>query len=156
MFFVFFFVFLFFRFNAHLVPRVTSRLEQFTISQVLVRNTDRDRLRLHLSLKAGVVGAPQMISQPFFYHDFTPFCYALYCPLGLGELQACPLPDVVFPPLFQSALSSSPFHCVHYKVVLARVDERETCPYHFSLRFFTTVRSSCGLIACWISAQTSW
>ena len=24
----------------------------------------------------------------------------LYCPLGIGELQACPLPDVVFPPLF--------------------------------------------------------
>ena len=32
-------------------------------------------------------------------------------PLGLGELQACPFPDVVFPPLPLSALSSSPFHC---------------------------------------------
>ena len=35
----------------------------------------------------------------------------LHCPLGLGELQACPFPDVVFPPLPLSALSSSPFHC---------------------------------------------
>ena len=32
-------------------------------------------------------------------------------PLGLAELQACPFPDVVFPPLPLSALSSSPFHC---------------------------------------------
>ena len=30
-------------------------------------------------------------------------------PLGLGELQACPFPDVVFLPPFLSALSSSRF-----------------------------------------------
>ena len=35
----------------------------------------------------------------------------LHCPLLLGELQACPFPDVVFPSLPVSALSSSPFHC---------------------------------------------
>ena len=50
-------------------------------------------------LTARVVGAPEMISQP------------LHCILGLGELQACPFPDVIFPPLPLSALSSSPFHC---------------------------------------------
>ena len=49
-------------------------------------------------------------------HDFTNsfvhfFFSVLHCPGGLGELQACPLPDVVFPPLPLSALSSSPFHC---------------------------------------------
>ena len=44
---------------------------------------------------------------------------------------------------------------VHCKMVLARPDERETCPHHCSLRFFAMVRSSCGPIACWISAQTS-
>ena len=55
-------------------------------------------------LTARVVGAPQMILQPVF--SIFPF---LHCPLGLGELQACPSPEVVFPPLFQSALSSSPF-----------------------------------------------
>ena len=42
------------------------------------------------------------------------------------------------------------------KMVLARPEERETCPYHFSLRLFTMVRrSSCGPIACWILARTS-
>ena len=41
------------------------------------------------------------------------------------------------------------------KMVLARPDEWETWPYHCSLRLFTTVRSSCGPIACWILAQTS-
>ena len=34
-----------------------------------------------------------------------------HCLLGLGEVHACPFPDVVFPPLPLSALSSSPFHC---------------------------------------------
>ena len=57
-------------------------------------------------LTARVVGAPQMILQPVF--SIFP---VLHCPLGLTELQACPFPDVVFPPLPLSALSSSPFHC---------------------------------------------
>ena len=43
----------------------------------------------------------------------------------------------------------SPF-TVPCKMLLARPDERETCPYHCSLRLFTIVgRSSCGPIACW-------
>ena len=43
------------------------------------------------------------------------------------------------------------------KMVLARPDERETCPYHCSLLLFTMVRrASCGPIACWILARTSW
>ena len=53
-----------------------------------------------------VVGAPQMILQPVF--SIFP-CF--HCLLGLGELHACPFPDVVYPPLPLSALSSSPFHC---------------------------------------------
>ena len=41
-------------------------------------------------------------------------------------------------------------------MVLARPDERETCPYHFSLRLFTMVRRSlCCLITCLILARTS-
>ena len=41
-------------------------------------------------------------------------------------------------------------------MVLARPDERETWPYHWSLRLFAVVRrSSCGPIACWILARTS-
>ena len=39
------------------------------------------------------------------------FYPVLHCPLGLGELQAYPFPNVVSPPLPLSALSSSPFHC---------------------------------------------
>ena len=54
-------------------------------------------------LTARVVGAPQMILQPVF--SIFP------CPLGLAKLQACPFPDVVFPPPPLSALSSFPFHC---------------------------------------------
>ena len=42
------------------------------------------------------------------------------------------------------------------KMVLAKPDERETWPYHCSLRLFPMVRrSSCGPIACWILARTS-
>ena len=55
-------------------------------------------------LTARVVGAPQMILQPVF-----PFFPVLHCPLGLAEIQACPFPGVVFPPLPLSALFSSPF-----------------------------------------------
>ena len=57
-------------------------------------------------LTARVVEAPQMILRPVF-SSFPVF----HCLLGLGELQSCPFPDVVFPFLPLSALSSSPFHC---------------------------------------------
>ena len=46
-----------------------------------------------------------------FATSFLHFFPVLHCPLGLAELQACQFPDVVFPPLPLSALSSSPFHC---------------------------------------------
>ena len=58
-----------------------------------------------ISFTARVVGAPQMISQLV-----CPFFPALLCPLGIDELQACPFPDVVFPPFPLPALSTSPFH----------------------------------------------
>ena len=42
------------------------------------------------------------------------------------------------------------------KMVLARLNERETWQYHCSVRLFTVVRRSpCGPIACWILALTS-
>ena len=46
-----------------------------------------------------------------FATSFLHFLPVLYCPLGLAELQACPFPDVVFPPLPLSAASSSLFQC---------------------------------------------
>ena len=59
-------------------------------------------------LPMGVVGAPQMTS-------FLHFCLFFHCPLELGELQACPFPDFIFPPLPLSALSSSPFRCALHR-----------------------------------------
>ena len=59
-------------------------------------------------LTARVARAPKVILQPVSSIHFFPVSH---CPLGLGELQACPFPDVVFPPPSLSALSSSPFHC---------------------------------------------
>ena len=56
-------------------------------------------------LTSRVFEAPQMISQPI-----SSIFRVIHCPLGLGELQACPFPDVVFLPLPLSTLSSSPFH----------------------------------------------
>ena len=47
----------------------------------------------------------------WFRNQFPPSFPVLHCTLGQGELQACLFPDVVFPPLPLSALSSSPFHC---------------------------------------------
>ena len=42
------------------------------------------------------------------------------------------------------------------KMILARSDKREPCPYYCRLRLFTMVRrSSCGPIACCILARTS-
>ena len=46
-----------------------------------------------------------------FATSFLHFFPVLHCPLGLGRLQACPFPDVVFPLLPLSAVFSSRFHC---------------------------------------------
>ena len=48
----------------------------------------------------------------------------------------------------------SPF-TVPYKMVMARPNEQEKCPYRRILCFFTMARSSCGPIAYWILARTS-
>ena len=45
-----------------------------------------------------------------FCNQFSLFFHVLHCPVGLAKLQACSFPDVVFPPLPLSLLSSSPFH----------------------------------------------
>ena len=108
---------------------------------------------LHLSVnREGRWGTPDDITITFFLF----LCPPPPCPLELGELQACPFSDLhdVFTPLLVSALSSSSFHCT-LQDGLARPNERETWPYHCSLRLFTIVRSSCGPIACWILARTS-
>ena len=61
----------------------------------------------HLSLnREGRWGTTDDFATSFLYSSPV-----LHCPLGPAELRACPFPDVVFPPLPLSALSSSPFHC---------------------------------------------
>ena len=91
-------------------------------------------------LTARVIGAPQMI----IHNQLPPFFSVLHCPLGLGELQACPFPDVSSY-LFRCLLCLLPPFTVACKVVLASPDERETCPYHCCLRLFTMVGSDCLL-----------
>ena len=100
-------------------------------------------------LSARVVGATQRTSQPVP----SIFLY-LRCPLQFGELQACPLPGVVFQSLLLSSLSSPPF-TVPCKMGLARPHERETWPHPFSLPLFAMVRSSYSPIVCWVLARTS-
>ena len=66
-------------------------------------------------------------------------------------LNSRPVPWCCLPTLFLCPPCILPPFTVPCKMVLARPDERETWPYHCSLRLFTIVRrSSCGPIACWI------
>ena len=69
---------------------------------------DGSILHLHLSLnRGGCLDITDDFTTSFLHFFFT----VLLCPLGLGESQACPFLDVVFPSLFLSALSSSASHC---------------------------------------------
>ena len=117
-----------------------GRLERTGLQQ----NNGLHLLHLHLSLNRG----ESLGHYRWLHNQFPPFFPVLHCPLGLGELQACPFSDAVFPPPFCLPCLLPPY-IVPYKMVLARPDERETCPYHFSVRLFTIVRRfSCGPIAC--------
>ena len=75
----------------------------------------------------------------------------------LSLLCAAPWDLVNSRPVHSLMLSSDIFFClpcllppftVPCKMILARPDERETCPRHCSLRFLTMVRSSSCSIAC--------
>ena len=106
-------------------------------------------------LSGRVVWAPQMISQPVFFI----FC-VLHCPRGLVNSR----------PVHSLMLSSHLFFClpclfppftVPCKIVFARLDEQETCPYHCSLHLFLEgsvkrhpVSVASGCIA-WLSLEGS-
>ena len=62
---------------------------------------------LHLSLNGGVRWGTTNDFTASLLHFF--FLSVLHCHLGLDQFQACPFLGAGFPPLFQSALSSSPF-----------------------------------------------
>ena len=85
--------------NASPIARNTA----FLIYAFLIRLTLPSSVTIPLT--ARVIGAPQMILPP------VSSIFVLHFPLGPGEFQAYPFPDVVFPRLLLSALSSSLFHC---------------------------------------------
>ena len=86
------------RSEARLGHRVHSR--NWSEDQKLVMIIKSPSSHLLYPLTAGVVGAPQMTSQPVSF-----IFSVLHCPLGLCELQAYPFPDVVFQPLFSVCLA---------------------------------------------------
>ena len=83
------------RWNVSNLPQLTQRIIIIIIIIIFIN-----------PLTARVAGAPQMIWQPVF--SIFP-CSPL--PSGTWRTPACPFPDVAFPPLPLSALSSLPFHC---------------------------------------------
>ena len=100
-------------------------------------------------LTARVVGTQQMISQ-------TVSSIFPCSPLPSGTWRTPGLALMLSSHLFLCPPCLLPPFTVACKIVFGRPDERETCPYYFSLRLFTMVRmSSCGPIACWIFARNS-
>ena len=100
-------------------------------------------------LTTGVVWAPQMTSQSVSSIFLFPIDF---CDL----VNSRPVHSLMLSPhLFFCLPCLLPNFTVLCKMVLARDDEWETCPYYFSLHLFMMVRrSSCGPIACWILACT--
>ena len=104
-------------------------------------------------LTARVVGAPQVYSQTV--SSIFPY---FPLPSGTWRIQACSFPDVVFPPLPLSALSSSPFHYAlqdGFGQTWWTGDMTIPLQFVFLYDLRVLVRSSCGPIACWSLARTS-
>ena len=63
----------------------------------------------------GLAGEKEELANLVERHDKASTAYGMEISAEktklIAELQACPFPDVVFPPLPLSALSSFPFHC---------------------------------------------
>ena len=149
------------------------------------RTGSNNQIRLWLSSSSSSIPQPwgSLGHLRWFHVQFLPFFSRLHCPLGLGELQACPFPDVVFPPLLLFASSCPSFHWalqdgfgqswwtgdVHTSTVswclgngsalkLKKKKKKfdQSNERICSLRLFTMVRrSSRGPIARWILARTS-
>ena len=97
-------------------------------------------------LISGVVGAPQMTSQPVS-SIYSLFSIALWDLANSGPVHSLMLSSHL---CFCLPCLLPPF-TVPCRMVLARPDERETCPYHCSLCLFMMVRrSACDRIAGWI------
>ena len=120
-------------------------------SDVRVDSTSNAFVTFTYPLTAGVSGAPQMTSQPVS-SIFPLFSTALWDLANSSPVHSLMLSSHLF---FCLPCLLLPF-TVPRKMVLARSDGPETCPYRCSLLLFKMVRRSlCGPIACWIVAQTS-
>ena len=101
----------------------------------------------HLSLnRGGRLGTTDDFTTSFLCF----FLCVLHFPLALGELQACPFPDVCcLPTSFSVCLVFFPLLLCLARWFWPDLMKRKTCPYHFSLRLFTMVRRSLyGSIVC--------
>ena len=90
---------------------------------------------------------PQMTSQTV---SSIFFCSSL--PSGTFWTPGLSSPWCCLPTSSSVCLVFFPFSLCLAKWFWSRSDEGETCPYHFSLCLFTTVRnwSLCSLIVCWV------
>ena len=79
-------------------------------------------------------GTTDDFATSFFHFSMFSKC----CLLGLGELQACPFSDVVFPPLPLSALSSSPFHCALHLHSKSSKEEYKLWKWGAAARYYTS------------------
>ena len=86
----------------------------------------------------------RLIRNPF------PFCPVFSCPSSAGKVHACPLFDIVFPPLLLFPFT------VPCRIVFANPEDLETWPNHLSFRFLTRVRSFLySTMTAWIFLRTS-
>ena len=103
-------------------------------------------------LNEGVVGAPQMTSQPVS-SIFSLFSAAIWDLANSRPVHSLMLSSHLF---FCLPLSSVPFHCTlqdGFGQTWWTGDM--SIPLQFAFLFTIARRSSCGPIACWILAQTS-
>ena len=102
-------------------------------------------------LTARVVRVPQVIFETTFLHFYL-FSTALWNLPNSRPVHSLMLSSY----LFLCLPCLLPPFTVPWKMVFDKPNERETWPYHCSLRLFTLVRrSSCGPVACWILARIS-
>ena len=96
------------------------------------------KITFNYPLAAGVVGTPQMTSQPVFSLHFSLFSTTLWDLANSRPVHSLTLSSYLF---FCLPCLLSPF-TVPCNMVLARSDDRQTCPYNCSLPLFTVRGSS--------------
>ena len=163
--------------EAGLIPRGNKGF--FSQSQLSVHSLFWCPYSLHVQLHAltpvcmSGQRSQALAAIPLFYHhhhhlsqnhegrwgttdDFTTnFLYFSTFSTALWDLaNSKPVHSLMSSHLFLCLPCLLPPFTVPGKMVLARPDEQETCPYHFSLRLFTMVRSPRGPTVCWILPQS--